>query len=131
MTDMMKAEGQVLKADGLGRVKTPPERREQLLEEFDRSGLSGLRFARLTGIKYATFITWLHKRRQRRDGDANVPVKPVDSVRWLEAVVEQAQNPGGHNGVVLELPGGARVQISNVNQAVVAAALLRALEKPC
>ena len=54
-------------------------------------------------------------------------------MRLLEAVVEQAQNPGAQNAksLVLELPGGARVQIGDVDQAVIAAALLQALEKPC
>ena len=106
-------------------------RREQLLEEFGRSGLSGAKFAALTGIKYSTFASWLHKR--RHGGGSDVAVKSVDSVRWLEAVVEQAQNPGAAHGtsLVLELAGGVRAQISNLNQAVLAAALLRALEKPC
>ncbi len=44
----------VLKQDVLGRVKTPKARREQLLDEFERSGLPGLKFAELAGIKYPT-----------------------------------------------------------------------------
>ena len=35
----------VLKQDVLGRVKTPKARREQLLDEFERSGLPGQKFA--------------------------------------------------------------------------------------
>lgn len=35
-----------------GRVRTPPERREQILEEFERSGMSGSAFAALIGVKY-------------------------------------------------------------------------------
>jgi hypothetical protein len=129
MTDMIKADGLVLKSDGLGRVRTPPERREQLLDEFERSGLSGTKFAALTGIKYPTFAAWLFKRRRQRGGAANVAAKPVDSLRWLEAVVEQAQIPGG--SLAVELPGGAQVHIGDVKQATLAAALLRALEKSC
>jgi hypothetical protein len=131
---MMPVDGAVLKRDELGRVRTPPERREQLLDEFERSGLSGMKFAALTGLKYQTFAAWLTKRRRQRDpAAANVPAKSVDSVRWLEAVVEQAQNAGGQNhpGLVLELPGGARAQVGDAKQALLAAALLRALEKPC
>ncbi len=48
-------DGTILKTDVLGRVKTPPTRREQLLDEFDRGGLSGAKFAELAGIKYQTF----------------------------------------------------------------------------
>ena len=48
----------VFKQDGLGRVKTPASRRDHLLDEFDRSGLSGKKFAALAGIKCQTFATW-------------------------------------------------------------------------
>lgn len=132
MTTTIKGEEQVLKTDELGRVRTPAARRESLIQEFERSGLSGAKFAALTGIKYSTFASWLQKHRRGR-GAARVAVKSVDSIRWLEAVVEQAQNPGTQNptGVVLELPGGARVQVGNVSQALLAAALVRALEKSC
>jgi hypothetical protein len=36
-------DGKILKRDVLGRVKTPRERREAILEEFDKSGMSGQR----------------------------------------------------------------------------------------
>jgi len=49
MTDMLKAAGAVLKTDGVGRVRTPVARRESLLDEFERSGLSGPKFATLAG----------------------------------------------------------------------------------
>ena len=129
---MIKADEQVLKADGLGRVRTPVERRQQLLEEFERSGLSGLKFAALVGIKYPTFAAWVKRGRQQAES-AKLPAKSADSMRWLEAVVEQAQSPGSQNpsAIVLEMGGGARLQINNVNQAVLAAALVRALEKSC
>jgi hypothetical protein len=32
----------ILKTDALGRVRTPRERREALLEEFEKSGMSGM-----------------------------------------------------------------------------------------
>ncbi len=38
----------ILKTDALGRVRTPAARREQLLDEFERSGVSGAKFAELT-----------------------------------------------------------------------------------
>ena len=69
----------VLKQDVLGRVKTPKARREQLLDEFERSGLPGLKFAELVGIKYQTFATWAQRwRRQRGDYAAGKiqPAKP-------------------------------------------------------
>jgi len=61
------ADETILKTDVLGRVRTPRERREHLLDEFERSGLSGKKFAALAGIKYPTFATW------RRSGVSVTP----------------------------------------------------------
>src|SRR5580692_909424 len=120
--------GPVLKSDTLGRMRTPPERRKELLAEFERSGLSGKKFAALVGVKYSTFAFWLQQRRRKAASAA----RPTDTVRWLEAVVEKAQDSGGKPGLALavELPGGARLEIVNVRQAQLAAALLRSLESP-
>jgi hypothetical protein len=118
----------------LGRVKTPATRREELLDEFERSGLCGQKFAALAGIKYQTFATWVQKRRRQRGAypAAKVPAKTLDKVQWLEAVVEKARTGGkGGLALVLELPGGARVEINDVKQVSLAVALLRALESPC
>ena len=52
-------------SDSLGRVRTPAERREVLLDEFERSGLSGQKFAELTGLKYQTFVTGVQQRQGR------------------------------------------------------------------
>jgi len=134
MTNTTQAVEQVLKTDVRGRIKTPVARREQLLDEFERSGLSGKKFAELLGLKYPTFATWIQKRRRQRGvaGVAQVPT-PTEKVRWLEAVVDQAQNCGGRGSSVLlvHLPGGVRMEIGDGKQAEWAAALLRALQKPC
>ena len=125
----------VLKQDVLGRVKTPKARREQLLDEFERSGLPGQKFAELAGIKYQTFATWVQKRRrQRGDYAAGQITAAKKSVRWLEAVL--APPPGsvvktGGLTLVLHLPGGVRVEMSDMKQVEMAAALVRALQKPC
>jgi|SRR5271167_2875845 len=132
MTNTTPAEEQVLKTDVLGRVQTPAARREQLLDEFERSGLSGQKFAAVVGIKYPTFASWVQQRRRKR-GDyvaGKVPA-PRNKVRWLEAVVEQ--NPGGQSqpALVLALSGGARIEIGDLKQVALAAALVRALQSPC
>ena len=123
----------VLKADGLGRVKTPAARRDSLLDEFERSGLCGAKFAALEGIKYQNFATWaLRRRKQRGAGPTKAAASPADPVRWLEAVLEPAAtNPGSPRTVPvsLQLPGGARLELADVQQVVLAAALLRALEQ--
>lgn len=41
-------------------------RREALLDEFERSGSSAMRFARLAGLKYSTFANWVQARRRKR-----------------------------------------------------------------
>ena len=129
MTDTNNTVGQILKTDAEGRVRTPAARRESLLDEFERSGLSGKKFAELTGIKYQTFATWLQKRRRQGQSAA----KPAHTVRWLEAVVEQARISGNGSplALVIGLPGGARLEIVDFKQVPLAAALLRSLEEAC
>jgi len=127
MTDMLKTDT-ILKTDEVGRVRTSAARRESLLDEFERSGLSGTKFAALAGIKYPTFAAWACKRRRQRGVSAPATVKPANPARWLEAVVEQAQNP---TVMVLQVPGGARAEVADETQAVLAAVLVRALAQPC
>jgi hypothetical protein len=58
MTSMTESPpASLLKTDVLGREKTPAARREQLLDEFEKSGASGQQFAELVGVKHQTFAT--------------------------------------------------------------------------
>jgi hypothetical protein len=131
MTDMQKYDEPIIKTDAQGRLQTPAARRESLLDEFERSGLSGAKFAALAGIKYPTFATWAARR--RKQVGAKAPVRPMDSVRWLEAVVQEAQAPvtAQSSGLILRLPGGSQIELGDLKQVPLAAALLRALAKPC
>ena len=126
---------EVLKSDVLGRVQTPPERRAALLDEFERSGLTGQKFAALVGVKYQTFASWRQKRGRGRDGEPRQQ-RPVaapgeaKSIQWIEAVAEM----GEVRELRVDLPGGASVKISDGKQAALAARLLRELatiERPC
>ena len=129
-----ESSGQILKTDALARVRTPASRRRELLEEFDRSGLSGAKFAALAGIKYSTFATWAARRHHLHPPDPPSPAQKdgAAQVRWLEAVLDQAQGQPGRNSPVLavRLSGGACMEIGSSNQIELAAALLRVLEKP-
>ena len=58
--------GQILSQDARGRVLVTQERRDLLLEEYDRSGMGGVRFAQYVGIKYTTLAHWLRRRRRQR-----------------------------------------------------------------
>jgi DNA-binding transcriptional regulator YiaG len=129
----LQSSGQVLKIDTLARVRTSRERRQELLAEFERSGLSGSKFAALVGVKYSTFAAWA-ARRKRSQPVATATAKVVDGaakVRWLEAVIDRAQSADGTSPSTLtvQFAGGARAEIANLQQAEVAAALLRALDK--
>ena len=132
---MAKAgEAVVLKADTLGRVKLTAVQRERVLDEFERSGLSGAKFAQLAGIKYQTFATWAQRRRRQREAEAGqVPSTPAGPVKWLEAVIGEVPNSVSQTGhaVVLRWPGGASVELQHSGQISMAAALVRALAQPC
>jgi len=43
----------------MGRMQRTPEQRERILDEYERSGLSGPKFAAVCGVKYQTFAAWL------------------------------------------------------------------------
>jgi len=104
------ARAEILKQDVRGRVRVPVERQQALLDEFEKSGASGAKFARLAGIKYATFAGWVLKRRKQRGRLAKPTlsspaglddaVVSAGSVRLFEALVEGDQTPS--------LPGTAR-----------------------
>jgi hypothetical protein len=53
----------MLKRDAVGRVVTPCEKRESLLDEFERSARSGAEFARVAGVKFQTFAGWVQRHR--------------------------------------------------------------------
>lgn len=129
MTTMTESlPGPLLKTDVLGRVKTPAARREQLLDEFERGGTSGQKFAELVGVKYQTFATWVQQRKRRRGAAAKR--KTPAQVRWLEATVGKADDHGSTSNLSVLLPGGARLELTSSAQIPLVVALVRELEKP-
>lgn len=113
---------EILKTDALGRVRMPAEKREAILDEFERSGMSGAKFAERIGVKYPTFASWVQKRRKGRGHDK---FKGKQSLTLFEAVVGQPERC--RSAVVVELPGGARVEMASAKQAAAVAALIREL----
>jgi len=122
----MEEPSQILKTDAIGRVRTPRQRREALLDEFERSGMSASAFAKFCGVNYQTFATWAQQRRRRRKAE-----KASAAPRLVEAVIARAKAPPSAQGLTVRLtvhmPGGARMEIGDVAQAKIAAELLRAL----
>jgi hypothetical protein len=131
-------DGQILKRDSAGRVRTPRERREAILKEFDQSGMSGQKFAKWAGIKYTTFANWLQQRRKQCQAQVPSGDEATDEVRWVEAVVgnRRRQKPGlkpATPGLIVHGSGGVRIEIHEEKQVDWAAKLLRQLHGagPC
>ncbi len=116
----MSENDQLMKVDVRGRVWTPRERREELLDEFERSGMPASRFAAHIGVKYATFAVWAQKRRKQRSAPAKLG--SVAAAHWVEAVSASAS--GG--ALCMHLPGDVRMEIHDVSQAKLAAEFVRA-----
>ena len=130
--------------DSRGRVRYGRERREELLGEFERSGMSAAGFARLSGVRYTTFAGWLQRRKQepKRDGmDAGVEEingeERSGPIRLLEAMVDAGEYHGSSGGVAdsgpkargavglrIELPGGSGLVIESPVQMQMAAELV-------
>ena len=109
----------ILKRDVLGRVTHTRQQREALLDEFERSGMSGIAFARHHGIKYQTFAAW----RQRRK---KVPtVAPARKSAFV--LVEPPREVSSGQGLEIELGGRARLWIRSRADVGLAAELIRNL----
>ncbi len=117
----------VLKPDTIGRVRVPRERREQLLDEFERSGLSGAKFAALCVVKYPSFANWVQRRRKQwlEKSAGSGEFKAPEEVRWLEAVMDKGGVEGG--ALVVHLAGGARLEIGGLAQVPLAVELLKGM----
>ena len=119
----------ILKQDAGGRVFVPAGRQIELVQEFERSGLSAPKFAAMAGVKYQTFVTW-----RRKHGTAppvrrrSAPGMPEDAA-WMEAMVAP---PTGASRLTLRLPGGATAEIMHQDQLPLAVLLLKSIAAtPC
>ena len=81
----------ILKVDVLGRVHTPTEQREAILDGFERSGMPATRFAKKHGINYQTFASWVQKRRRLRGDYAEQ--KPKEKSK----PIQKADQTPGHS----------------------------------
>jgi len=110
--------------DTQGRLRVTKAQRRELLAALAHSGESVPQFARRTGLKYSTLARWVQRQRPKRTGRA-------PRLRLLEAVVEPAQVTAPNSGLVLQLPGGVRVEVGDAKQAPLAAAIVRELARSC
>jgi hypothetical protein len=131
MTFAAEEAGQILSQDARGRVLVSRERRESLLEEYDRSGMSGVKFAQYVGIKYSTLAYWLQSRRRHRGREKLLIKAGADTGAgkstggWIEAVVEEGSPPRVPAGALrIYFAGGAYCQLSSAGETALAAELL-------
>ena len=115
-----------LKVDATGRVWTPAAKRAEILREFDRSGTSGVEFARMIGVKYPTFAGWLRRRGARAAGARRRGRPKKEPVQFVEATIHGRPT----EPLVVELPRAVRVRITASCQIPLVLELLRSLE-PC
>jgi hypothetical protein len=75
----------IVRADTRSCVRTSAAKREQILAEFERSGLSGARFARLDGINCQTLMAWTCKGRVSTSPGVSAAGSAVDLVGGIPA----------------------------------------------
>jgi transposase-like protein len=111
---------QVLKVDGAGRVRTPREKREQIVEAYESSGMTGRQFAEYCGVRYSTLMSWA----KRHGKTGGMPRRnDLAGGGWVEALIEEPKEGA------LELSVGSivRMQVGSMRQAELAGAVLRSL----
>ena len=124
MTDTTTT-GEILVQDTLGRVRTPREKREQILDEYERSGMSGAAFAALVGVKYSTLAWWIQRR--RKNGVA-ASLATAATVRWVEAVpAHEVTTPPTSGTLRVQIGAAVWLEVSNVEQASWAGQMLRTM----
>jgi hypothetical protein len=111
---------QVLKVDETGRVRTPRELPDAVLDEFERSGMPATQFAARLGVKFPTFASWVQQR-QKSHGDGK-------TLRWFEATAA-APTHLTRKSLNAQLPGGARMEVADEAQAKMAGLLRRELAR--
>lgn len=121
----------MLKTDKMGRVRISRQRREAILDAFERSGMSGAAFAQLHGLSYSTFAGWAHRRRRKRNGAASTKASGEAPLALAEVMVkrpsDEEANRQKSEGLRVEAPGGSVLFITERSQLPWAAELLRAL----
>lgn len=93
-------------------VRVDPQRRTRLIEEFERSEMTAVAFARRHRVNYTTFCGWLYRHRRQDDLPAFVEVEVL------------GQPSGG--GLVIELGSQARVRLEEEAQVPLLARLIKA-----
>ena len=98
-----------------------------MLEEYERSGMSGAAFAEKYGIKYTTLASWIQKKGKRLRGDQKA-AGVGNGVEWVEAVMAEQRDHHEEGGpLIVRMGGGAVMEIADQKGAKLAAQVLRHL----
>ena len=110
----------IIKSDRTGRSRYTQEYKDEVVNAYEASGMSGPAFAEHCGLKYPTFASWVAKRRSTE----NTPPGGGPG-RFLLAEI----GPGNTDASVLHItfPGGAAAKLEDAGQASLLAELIRAL----
>lgn len=114
----------IIRTGSDGRLRYSREQRQDLLEAFDRSGLSAMSFSRQHGISYQTFIAWLRKRRECGD------LLPTESPAFAEVML-QPSSQASSVGLRILLSCGTVIELSCRSALPLAAELITTLRRPC
>ena len=108
----MPSDTQLLKSDSVGRMQTSAEKRAKILAEFDRSGTSGVEFAKHIGVKHSTFAGWLRQRRLKL-GVSLMRGRPrTKPVEFIETVIPSSKL----EPLTVELPRAVRLKFIHSSQ---------------
>lgn len=111
----------IIKSDRSGRPRYKPAYREEVLDAYEASGMSGPAFARHCGLKYPTFAGWVARRRRGKEG--GVPNRS----RTAGFLLAEFSDGLAEAPLRVTLPGGAAAELGSPSQAALLADLLKAL----
>ena len=120
------SDSSIIRTGSDGRLRLSPAQRQELLNAFDRSGMSAMAFARHHGICYQTFIAWQRKRREQ-----SVVPSTHAGPAFAEVLVTDRQPacPGAALRVIL--PCGSTIEIGSRAALPLVIELLSTLRRPC
>ena len=125
-SDPAPSDSAIIRAGSDGRLRFTPAQRQELLDAYNRSGLSAMAFARSHGVCYQTFIAWHRKRRKQ----ATLP--PTHSgPAFAEVLVTDRQPACPSAALRVILPCGSIIEIASRAALPLAVELLSTLRRPC
>lgn len=116
----------IIRTGSDGRLRYTPTQRCELLDAFERSGLSAMAFSSQHGVSYQTFIAWLRKRRQ-----SGITLPPGMSA-FAEVMLQEPPSALNTSAALrIVLPCGTSLEVASRAALPLAVELLQNLRRPC